>query len=112
MYNLFNAILRNGGVLPPRLEAAIFRAMKQIPGVTLVDDAVSVSGRPTLALGRVQDGWLYEEVLLDRRTYAYRGERSVVLTDDNPKEPSLKKGTVTLGIRIAAGIVDRPEQRP
>jgi hypothetical protein len=28
------------------------------------------------------------------------------------KEPSLKKGTVTLGIRIAAGIVDRPGQRP
>jgi len=28
------------------------------------------------------------------------------------KKPSLKKGTVTLGIRIAAGIVDRPGQRP
>ena len=111
VYNLFNAILRNGGVLPPRLEAAIFRAMKQIPGVTLVDGTVSVSGRPTLALGRVQDGWLYEQVLLDRQTYAYRGERSVVLTDHNPKDPSLEKGTVVLGVRIAAAIVDEPGQR-
>jgi len=104
--------VRRGGVLPPRLEAAIFRAMKQLPGVRQFSNGTPVHGQPRLALGRVQDGWLYEEVLLDRRTYAYRGERSVVLTDDNPKEPSLKKGTVTLGIRIAAGIVDRPEQRP
>ena len=111
-YSLFNGILRRGGVLPPRLEAAIFRAMKQLPGVRLISNGTPVHGQPTLALGRVQDGWLYEEVLLDRQTYAYRGERSVVLTDDNPKEPSLKKGTVTLGIRIAAGIVDRPGQRP
>ena len=50
-------------------------------------------------------------MLLDRQTYAYRGERSVVLTDHNPKDPSLEKGTVVLGVRIAAAIVDEPGQR-
>jgi hypothetical protein len=54
VYLLLNGILR-GNVLPPELEAAFFRAMKQIPGVTL--QTVDVFGKPTYSLAFTDD-WL------------------------------------------------------
>ncbi|MGI8331043.1 CU044_5270 family protein [Actinomadura scrupuli] len=114
-YTLLTTVLRNS-VLPPAVEAAIYRAMKQIPGVTLVPRAVDVAGRPALALGRVQEGWLSEEVLLDRTTYTYLGERSIAIKQHTSKgldgSWTVKKGTVQLfAARIKAGIVDKAGQR-
>lgn len=115
-FSLFNTILRNS-VLPARVEAAIYRTMKTIPGVTLVHGAVDVAGRPALAVGRVQEGWLRIEVLLDRKTYRYLGERSVAIKNHTSRglDGSLhvKRGTVQIYVaRVTAGIVDKPGQRP
>ena len=74
MYAIFNGMLR-GNVVPPKLEAAIFRALKQVPGVELT--TVDVLGRPAYSLGQTED-WLHEELLLDRETYTYLGERSTI----------------------------------
>jgi hypothetical protein len=114
-YTLFTTVLRNS-VLPPGVEAAVYRAMKQIPGVILVPRAVDVAGRPALALGRLQEGWLSEEVLLDRTTYAYLGERSIAIKKHTSKgldgSWTVKKGTVQIFVaRIKAGIVDKAGQR-
>jgi hypothetical protein len=49
VFLFFNHMLR-GNVLPPKLEAAIFRVLKQLPGVTVLD-TVDVLGRPAIALG-------------------------------------------------------------
>jgi hypothetical protein len=115
-YRMLGAILRNN-VLPPRLEAAIYWALKRIPGVTLVENKVDAAGRPAIALGRVEEGWLHEEVLLDPKTYAYLGERAISTRDKVFKTEygtteRLKKGTLQrLMVRTAAGVVDRPGQR-
>ncbi|MFF5259073.1 CU044_5270 family protein [Actinomadura viridis] len=114
-YAMLGAILRDN-VLPPKVEAALYRAIKKIPGVTLVRK-VDGAGRPALGLGRVAEGWLHAELLLDPQTFTYLGERSVAVKDHTVSGPDVntmvKKGTVQLmQTRQAAGIVDRPGQRP
>lgn len=114
-YGMLGAILRDN-VLPPKTEAAVFRAIKLIPGVTLVEGRVDAAGRPALGLGRVAEGWLHEELLLDPATYAYLGERSVARKDHTARgldgTMSVRKGDLlNLTVRLKAGIVDEAGQR-
>jgi hypothetical protein len=109
-----NAVLRDF-VLPPPVEAAFFQALGRLSGVTLVPDAVNLDGRPALALARVQEGWLREEILLDPQTYRLIGERSVAIADHtvvaDDGRRTVRKGTVQRYlVRVAAAIVDRPGQ--
>jgi hypothetical protein len=111
VYLLLNGILR-GNVLPPELEAAIFRAMKQIPGVTL--QTVDIFGKPAYSL-TFTDDWLREELLIDPKTYTYRGERSTVVRDatiDPLKAGNstgeVKKGSTVIAERLATAVVDKP----
>jgi hypothetical protein len=46
------------------VEAACFQALGRLSGVTLVPGAVNVDGRPALAVARVHEGWLRDEILL------------------------------------------------
>jgi len=119
-FQTLSVILREN-LLPPRTEAAIFRAMKKIPDVTLVDDSADAAGRPAIALGRVAEGWLHEEVMLDPKSYAYLGERIISIKGhtlrgigDDPHVVAgyVKKGVLqNLTVRTAAGIVGAPGQR-
>lgn len=117
VFLIFNHMLR-GNVLPPKLEAAIFRVLKQLPGVTVLD-TVDVLGRPAIALGLGTSDWLHEELLLDKETFAYRGERSTVVRDavidplkaGNPRG-EVKKGSKVVVARVVTAIVDEPGQRP
>jgi hypothetical protein len=114
VFSLFCSIL-GYNVLPPALEAAIYRALAKVPGVTLVKNGVDLQGRPALSVGYVIEGWVRQEILLDPRTYVFRGLRSIVIKDHSfaPQGGTLKKGAIdVLATRIAAGIVDRPGQRP
>jgi hypothetical protein len=102
-------------VLPPKVEATIFRAMGQLSGVTLDRDADNVDGRRALALGRVEEGWLSDEILLDPNTYELVGERSIAIADHTSTALDgtwkVKKGTLeNLLVRTAAVIVDKPGQ--
>jgi hypothetical protein len=114
VYAIFSGIVRDN-VLPPELEAAIFRALKQVPGVTV--ETADVAGRPALVLGQTED-WLREELLLDPDTYAYRGERSTV-TRDTTIDPmkagnatgEIEKGQTVVVERVATAIVDGPGRR-
>jgi hypothetical protein len=115
VYAIFNGMLR-GNVMPPKLEAAIFRALKQVPGVELT--TVEVLGRPAYSLGQTED-WLREELLLDRETYTYLGERSTIARDAtiNPlkagnRTGEVRKGDKVVATRIETAIVDRPGERP
>lgn len=99
------------------MEAAIFRAITTIPGVTLNKNAVDVAGRPTIAVARVAEGYLNEEILLDRRTYRYVGERIIAIKDhtDTASDGTwrVKKGAIVdLETRTAWSIVDKPGQLP
>jgi hypothetical protein len=109
-----NGILRNY-VLPPAVEAAFFHALASLSRVTLVPDSVNVDGRPALAVARVEEGWLREEILLDPSTYRLIGERAIAVADHTSKADdgttTVRKGTIErLEVRVAAAIVDRPGQ--
>jgi hypothetical protein len=115
VYAIFNGMLRDNR-LPPELEAAIFRALKDVPGVRV--SQIEVAGRPALALAQTED-WLEEELLLDPRTYAYLGERSTVVRDTtvSPEKAGNATGRIAKGHkvvveRLAVGIVDAAGDRP
>jgi len=115
VYAIFNHRLR-GNMVPPKLEAAIFRALKQVPGVEL--STVDVLGRPAYRLGQTEDS-LHEELLLDRETYTYLGERSTI-TKNTRIDPlkagnetgEVRKGEKVVSARIETAIVDGPGERP
>ncbi len=111
---LYAVILRNG-VAPPKAEAAIFRAIKLLPGVTLNKDAVDLAGRKAVAVGLVMDGYLQQEILLDQKTYRYLGERTIAIKDRTQHATdgawtTKKGGVINLDVRTASGIVDKPGQ--
>jgi hypothetical protein len=115
VYAILNGLLRDN-FLPPDLEAAVFRAMTKIPGVTL--ETVNVFGRPAYSLAHTDD-WLREELLLDPETYAYRGERSTVVHDAtiDPLKAGNATGRIEKGHqvaveRVATAVVDEPGRRP
>jgi hypothetical protein len=121
-YSMLCAILRDN-VLPPKTEAAVFRAIKKIPGVTLVEYIPGVmlekgrkAERPAIGLGRVAEGWLHQELLLDKASYAYIGERSVAMKDHTGRgldgSVSVKKDDLlNLTVRLKAGVVDEAGER-
>ncbi|MDN3352245.1 CU044_5270 family protein [Actinomadura sp. DC4] len=119
-FETLSVILREN-LLPPRTEAAIFRAMKRIPGVTLVDHAADAAGRPAIALGVTAEGWLHEEVMLDPKSYTYLGERAISIkghtlrgvgSDLDKVAGYVKKGVLQhLTVRTVVAVVDRPGQR-
>ncbi|WP_067831680.1 CU044_5270 family protein, partial [Actinomadura kijaniata] len=107
----------NNSVLPPAQEATIYRAMAKLPGVKLTKGGKDIAGRPVIAVSMVQEGWIREDVLLDPKTYVYRGHRSVAVADHRDRQPeggwTIRKGTVeSQSARQVAGFVDRPGQRP
>ncbi|WP_165978115.1 hypothetical protein [Actinomadura darangshiensis] len=57
-------------------------------------------------------------MLLDPKTYRYRGERSITVQDhahegDDGKKTVVKRGTLQfMAVRMAAGIVEEPGDRP
>ncbi|MGV9779448.1 hypothetical protein [Streptosporangium sp. NPDC003464] len=60
-------------IVPPDLQAAIFRAIAKLPGVMVNESAVDADGRAVLSVSRVVEGWRDFEILLDPAIYAYRG---------------------------------------
>ncbi|MBT2229223.1 CU044_5270 family protein [Nonomuraea sp. NEAU-A123] len=115
-YRMLGSLLGNN-LVPPAQEAAVYQAMAKIPGVTVNPDAVDVAGRPALAVGSIEDGWVGHEILLDRTTYTYLGERAVAIADfsyiTQDTFYAIKKGTImTLAVRLATGITDKPGVRP
>ncbi|MEU8528935.1 MULTISPECIES: CU044_5270 family protein [Streptomyces] len=75
---------------PPQVSAALYRAAAKIPGVTVAGTAEDAAGREGVTVARTVHGqqtqWIF-----DRTTYAYLGERTVLVesTDAGPA------GTVT-----------------
>ncbi|SPL88320.1 unnamed protein product [[Actinomadura] parvosata subsp. kistnae] len=127
-YRLFDSLLAQN-LVPRAQEAAVHRAMAKIPGVSVNPDAVDVDGRPAVAVARRED-WVDHELLLDRSTYTYLGERVMANADYTFPEAGIRaegdleivymgsphtieKGTIlTLNVRLDIGVTDRPGVRP
>jgi hypothetical protein len=62
-------------VMPPRLTAELYRALSDIPGVTVNDHAMDVAGRPGIGfISPALPGAGNTEIILDPRTYRLRGD--------------------------------------
>jgi hypothetical protein len=114
LYGQYMAVLRNG-MTPPQAEATIFRAIKQIPGVTLGKDMVKVGDRLAVTVALVVEGYEHVEILIDAKTYRYLRERIIAIKDHTSTATdgtrTVKKGAVeNLQVRIGYGIVDKPGQ--
>jgi hypothetical protein len=103
-------------LLTPGVEAAAIRALALIPGVTEVPGLVEVGGRSAIAIGKVEEGWLRREVLVDHRTHQVIGTREIAVADhsfavgdDSGEVVRIKKGEVeSLLLRTAIKVVDAP----
>ncbi|NUW37022.1 CU044_5270 family protein [Nonomuraea sp. SMC257] len=84
-------------VVRPRLSAALYQVAAGLDGIVLVPDAVDAAGRPGLAVAMDDRDGRRSELIFDRQTYRYLGERTVNLRDRKVKLPAreviAKKGT-------------------
>jgi hypothetical protein len=112
------ASILDQNLLPPAVTAALWRAAALVPGVSQADELVQIDGRTVVAVGRVQEGWQFEQLLLDPDTHEYVGYRSVATQDhtysDTPNGPVTEKaGTIQFALtRVKASIVDAAGQQP
>ncbi|MFE3449794.1 CU044_5270 family protein [Nonomuraea sp. NPDC059194] len=104
------------GTMPPRLEAAMYRALALIPGVQIEQGVTDAAGRSGLGiwLESAIDRSARDYVILDPGTYRYLGQQRVWLRDEFPpgrSEPAFRKGAVWSTTLLSSVIVDRPGQR-
>ncbi|MFI6732646.1 CU044_5270 family protein [Nonomuraea sp. NPDC050451] len=114
-YRILSLYLKQEAVMPPKLEAAIFRALAKIPGVKIEQNVRDATGRTGLGLFRSTIG---EEVrrrylILDPRTYRVMADQSIWLRDEMIRgEVAFRKGAVYADVWLATGIVDEPGEVP
>ncbi|MFI5491257.1 CU044_5270 family protein [Actinoplanes sp. NPDC051859] len=92
----FNAWeLMNESYLPPAQRAAVFRALKSLPGIDVRNDVVDSVGRPGTAVTLVdpKEG-VRQELIFDAVTFRYLGGQSVAV--------DAKKTGVPAGTQVAA----------
>ncbi|YCK39698.1 CU044_5270 family protein [Actinomadura sp. ATCC 39365] len=105
-------------VVRPSLGAALYQVAAGLDGIVLIGDAVDAAGRPGLAVAMDEGDGSRSELIFDRETYRYLGERTVNTRDRQVRvssgaEYTAKKGTVTgtavLAVDLAGGL---PEVSP
>lgn len=90
------------GVLPPpELQAALYRALAKVPGVTIAEDVTDLAGRKGVVLSHSWDNFSFG-IVLDPETYAFLGEAYDV------RDGKVYTGSALLKV----GIVDEPGERP
>ncbi|MFI7128915.1 CU044_5270 family protein [Nonomuraea sp. NPDC050153] len=88
-------------VVRPSLGAALYQVAAGLDGIMLIGDAVDAAGRPGLAVAMDEGNGTRSELIFDRTTYRYLGERTVNTRDSKVKissdggEYTEKKGVVT-----------------
>lgn len=97
---LFGDLIRES-LMPPRVSAALYRAAAKIPGVEVVPDVRDTTGRTGIAVTRTGADGEEEQLIFDKKTYTFLGER---VLDDG-------KLTGSSSVMKRA-VVDRTGQRP
>ncbi|MFC4061739.1 CU044_5270 family protein [Planomonospora corallina] len=113
-FRVLSLYLKQGAVMPPELEAAIYRALARIPGVTVETGVRDAAGR--VGLGLVHTPSQHQEMrrylILQPDTFRYLGDRMVWLRDKViGGEVAFPAGSVFATAELASAIVDRPGQR-
>lgn len=97
---LFGDLIRET-LMPPRVSAALYRAAAKIPGVEVVPDVRDTAGRTGIAVTRAGADGEEEQLIFDKETYTFLGER--VLDDGK---------LVGSSSVLERAVVDRTGQRP
>jgi hypothetical protein len=97
---------------PPKLRAALYRALKLVPGVRYLGRVRDPLGRPALAVARTERG-TRRELLFDPATAAMLAEREVVVGPGAHRGFDAPEGTVIAdAVYEQRGVVDRIGQTP
>ncbi|WP_219519462.1 CU044_5270 family protein [Nonomuraea ceibae] len=104
-------------VVRPSLSAALYQVVAGLDGIVLIPDTVDVAGRPGLAVGMDQGDGTRSDLIFDKHTYRYLGERTVNTRDRKAKLPTgevIKRkgtanGTAVLTVEVVPGL---PEVSP
>jgi len=113
---LLDAGETDGVVVPPKLSAALYRVLQQLPGVQF-ESATDLAGRQGLGFFMVLEGYYKLELVIDPYTYTYMGFKDVAVRDHvmtgTDGTRYLKQGQV-LGWAALLGqaIVEGPGQLP
>lgn len=105
-----------GAVIPPKLSAALYRILRELPGVRFESDT-DLAGRKGLGFYVVTEGFIKQELVIDPLTYTYMGFEDVAIKDHwstaTDGTTYIKKGQV-LGWEALLGyaVVQRPGQLP
>jgi len=101
--------------IPPRLQAAFYRALARLSYVVVRTDVVDLAGRHDIEIAEAYPGdFQSEAILLDPRTYEYRGQQ-LSYTQGGPlvsPNGATAPHDTDASARLAAGVVDRPGTRP
>ncbi len=114
--NLFADGELMGAVIPPKLSAALYRILRELPGVHFESDT-DLAGRKGLGFYVVTEGYFKEELVIDPLAYTYMGYKDVAIAAHAATGTDgtryMKKGQV-LGWEALLGsaIVQHPGQLP
>jgi hypothetical protein len=105
-----------GVVVPPKLEATLYRILQQLPGVHFEKDT-DLAGRHGLGFWNLTEGYIKYEIVIDPTTYHYMGSKEVAVKDHLDTAapgPSLIKAGTLLNWQALLGdaIVQKPGQLP
>jgi hypothetical protein len=105
-------ILGDDKLIPPKANAALYRALAKISGVTVVPGVKDFAGRLGVAVTRTEQGNRIE-IILDPGTYRYLGTRTVAAKDQtNGQKVIFRAGQVLNDTAdLAFRVVDQPGQR-
>ncbi|WP_063798046.1 CU044_5270 family protein [Streptomyces sp. 150FB] len=124
------SVLYRSVLIPPKVRAAMFRAMADIPGTHVEKDVKDPLGRKAIAVTvnyaePTPSGWQgKQEIFFDPHTYMYLGEKDHGGSVKGVTVPTGKKGTAAPGnakaiqadhaivtARVAWGVVNKPGAR-
>ncbi|WP_320065876.1 CU044_5270 family protein [Micromonospora sp. RTGN7] len=96
-------------LLPPAVNAALYRAAARIPGAVLVPESVDAAGRAGVAVGRTDEFGTRTEWIFDRTSFEYLGERSYLVRDNETGKAGMLTATTAVLTRV---VVDKAGKRP
>lgn len=113
---LIDAGEMEGVVVPPKLSAAIYRVLQQLPGVHF-ESATDLAGRQGLGFYMVLEGYYKLELVINPDTYTFMGFKDVAVRDHAMTGTDgtryVKKGHVMgWAALLGQAIVEKPGQLP
>jgi hypothetical protein len=101
-------LIENNPELPPRLSAALYGVLAELPSVRL-GHATDLAGQRMLSLYQTQDGYLRQQIFINPVTYAYAGQ---LVTALRAHAGRVRRGEILADQAIlSTQIVNRPGQR-